>query len=134
MADIRSISENVVQFLRDNTSQTIADSVLNPDSAEEIMVVREIGGPSRNYTDERQEVLIEFLNRATVEPTARDNSYEVYNKLREKEFNVEYGAATKTGSVAVEFVKVDTFQRPYSLGFQESYYWYTFNVNFIYFN
>jgi len=127
----QSITENIVQYLRDETSLTVVDQIFDPADSRSIIAVRQLsGGAVRKYPDSRADIDIQIYSRATDEPTARDNCRTVFDKLREKEFSVTYPAADKTGSESINFARVDCYQDPSFGGLDGRYYIYFFNVRF----
>jgi hypothetical protein len=127
-----AISENIVQYIRDYTSLSVADSILLPTSPDDVILVRETGGTSRRWPDDRQDATIQFLARSKSDPGARDISVTVWDLFRNIEFSTTILAADKTGSVDVLIKKIDIHQRPYPMGLTDGYYWYSFNASVIF--
>lgn len=129
------IAENIVQHLRDGiTGLVFVDTIYDPSDPRELVLVKENGGTSRNYPDNRQDATVQFLSRSNSEAQSRNNAFLVYNFIRQAEHTVVYQAAVgKTGSESVEFKHVNVIQRPFSLGLEGSWYFYSFNAVFVYF-
>ena len=133
-----SITENLVQYIIDESSLTdsdVVDGVVYDTDLQDVVLVRESGGISRTWPDNFQQASVQILSRAvTDERTARDNAFTVWNTLRQKEHNVILPASTAiTGGATVDVSQIDVEGRPFPLGLQDGFYWYSFNITLRYF-
>lgn len=123
-----SISENIVQHLRDTTGLNIVDTAYNSSSADEAILVKESGGPARKYPDNRHDPGIQFIVRAKDQPTAKDNAFIVFDKMREAEYGFTLSAPDFTGGEELLAAHIDMNQRPFYLGVEGGLHLYSFNA------
>ena len=135
----RALSENLVQYVVDNasvlTEAEIVDSVLVDTDPDSCILIREVpGGTSRSWPDNRQDVAVQVLARATDDYTARIYIFDAWDTLRIAEHGVTLPASTvATGSTTVLVARLDIGQRPASIGIQDDFYWWSFNMTATYF-
>lgn len=132
---IASISDRVTQYMRDGVSGVnYVDTVHHPDNNEDGVLIRESGGTARRYPDDRHDITIQFISRSPVFITAQQQAYDTYNHLRSSEHNLTLPAAVgKTGSTTIFVTRIDVIQPPFSLGFLDNYFQFSFNAVITYF-
>ncbi len=125
------VTDNIIQHIRDNTSQTVIDTIFDIDDPEDSVIVREIGSSNTEQGNwKKQEVQVFIQNRGKEFATTRDNAEEIFDLLNPDENNITYPAPSKTGGATQYIARADVQSRPFSEGLKDGFYWYTLNVIF----
>ena len=133
MAEIRPITENFVQYLRDNTAYTIVSEIARAKDRD-VVIVRETPGFSGGEYHTNEQVRgIQIEIRAETQPECEKRAWEIFNIILKREFNFVLPAAFKPGSEARFIHHCAANQQPTCLGIVNDYYVYTFNLTVRYF-
>lgn len=133
---IRKLSENIRQYIIDRTGldpDTVIDTDLFPGDPDEIVWVKDVGGPPREYPN-RNDWSVSVFSRAGSSKASSDLINLVWNAMRDPEHGVTLPASlVVTGSAEVATARISCTS-PSSLGMSGKYYEWTFTINVTFFD